>query len=231
MERVRVTKLTDDEIKQYIPYWEEEGLTMKQLKFVFFYCHSDFNAAKAYRTAYDMQHKSAKDLSRLGSISAKNPKIKRAIKRYLQEYLGVQKDKLECILFDILYAQATFLPSDIIDEDGNMIKPLKRLKKELQWCVAGIKTKWVKGVNEEEIKDENGEIQIVISECRIKQQEVELVDRDRAVEKLQKYINMINDVVEIKHSMTEETERKLDNMFSSSRVKIQEEGLKNELQN
>ena len=192
---IRDQIMTDEELKQAIPYWEEESLTFKQLKFIFYYCNTNFNAKEAYRIAYE-KDSLAPNLSTMANSTLRNPRVKTGIKRYLSEYLGVQKDKLECIIFDIYIAQATYLPSDIIDKNGMLIKgSLEEYPKELQWCIQSIETS----------ENASGSIKT----------KVKLVDRNQALLQLQKYVGMMDTTINVNHTVDSTSISELFNKYRS----------------
>lgn len=191
-------KVSIDDIERVIPYYSEEGLTPKELVFVYHYCTNDFKALDAYQMTYGGSKSTARRLS--ADALLKKPKIRRVIKRYLSELMGISKDKLTAEIFDIYYTQATFLPSDIIDENGKLKKPLKELSPSLQRCIDSIVVK----------KNATG----------IENTVIKLIDRSVAMEKLQQHINFCNNDVNIKHSLSSDMSEKLSNMFDSFRDSV-----------
>jgi phage terminase small subunit len=146
-------------------------LTKQQLEFVHNFIAQDFkNATQAYCKAYpDSSEESAR---RCASSLMSKPDIKRCIVLELESIMAESKIPLEKKLFETYIARAFYDISDILDDDGHLIKPMAELKRlGLSTCIDGIDIK----------PDKDGGEHVTYK----------LADKTEAQDKLQKYIQMI----------------------------------------
>jgi hypothetical protein len=145
-------------------------MTKARKSFVNFYIEQDFrNATGAYRRAYP----------RASEESARREASRLLTKVDIQEYMSsviaevLQRDKipLEKRILDTWMRRAFYDPAEIVDSKGALLHPLEELSKlQLSVCVEGIETRIIQGVETTKIK---------------------LADRDKSLEMLQRYIEMI----------------------------------------
>ncbi|MFA6079849.1 MAG: terminase small subunit [Candidatus Omnitrophota bacterium] len=156
-------------------------LTKQQLEFVHNFIAQDFkNAKKAYLNAYaDCSPDSAAPAA---SRLLTDCNIKRCIALELEATLAESKIPLEKKILEIYLARAFYDIADMVNDKGALICTMKELKeKGLSVCIDGIDIK----------PDKDGGEHYVYK----------LADRTEALDKLQKYIQMIKPIKqEIEHS-------------------------------
>jgi hypothetical protein len=151
------------------PVWWE-GLTGRRRLFVEYYCTDStcfLNATAAFYKAYNRPGKELSDLSIQSNAFRllKDPKIREAVNKLLRVRQNREDNLNEFKLFNLLKTLAFYNPSDIVNEYGNLKKPLAELG-ELAMCVAGIEP----GRNGTKIK---------------------LYDRTKAKEMLARYLELV----------------------------------------
>lgn len=167
-------QITDDDTA-----WDE-GLKGRNRNFVIFYCtdpdcfmngrRSYLKAFSKYKAGERVWEPSVEVADAASSRLLRNVKVKnscRALLRLLQP--DVDTDNATKLLHD-LAVQAMYNPADIIDDTGDLVKPLKEMG-DLAKCVNGIQwTKYGK--------------------------KVILVDRTRAQRNLLEYYNLVRELPE-----------------------------------
>lgn len=191
-------KVSIEEIEKVIPFYADERLTPNELIFLYHFCNNDFMPLEAYQATFGGARSRANRIK--AEALLKKQTIRRVIQRYLAERLGLQKDKLKAELFDLYYTQATFLPSDIINEEGELKTSLEKMPRNLQRCIESIITK----------KTPSG----------IKNVTIKLVDRSIAMDKLQQWVGFVQNDINVKHSIGDGVAEKLAGMFESLRNEI-----------
>jgi phage terminase small subunit len=174
-------------------------MTKARKNFVNYYIEQDFkNAAAAYQRAYPQA--SEESARREASRLLTNVDI--------QEYMGtviagvLRRDKipLEKRILDTWLKRAFYDPAEIVDGKGALLCPLEELSRQgLSICVEGI---------ENRINAQGVEI--------IK---VKLADRDKALEMLQQYIQMVKpqkQEIEI-NTISDEARRRLEVIFNAGK--------------
>jgi len=199
-------KITRAVLQKLMPFYEEEGLTDNQAKFVFYYVRTWFNRQAAYRLTFPKKAERLEKhkVNTLSYQIAKNPKVARVAKMFADQDISISKNVLENKIFDIWYNMATYLPSDIVDSDGALVDDIKNLPKGLQMCIKGISTKL------------HGDACMPIKT-------IEVQDRFRALQELAKYIKMTTDEVKVTHAVTPEVEKRLNGVFEKFREEIDNE--------
>lgn len=188
-------------LRKNFKFFKELKLKPKQIKFICYYCQLGFNATEAYKQA-GYKYKNNNSASATSSGMLRQPNIKKGIRMYLDEALGVFKDKLEKEIFDMLYRQMTYDPFMFINTDGSpKFKKPEDIKPEWRCCIKAIETKLY------------GQ-----SETRITK--ITLVDREQAVEKLAKYITMFKDTLEINWNITDSKRKELDDIYNNHKNEI-----------
>ena len=136
-----------DELKDVTPW--DEGLKVKERLFVLEMATSEENwlkPDKAYREIYKKYDKASQEFIYLDDRSAskganrmlKRPRVKEGLKRLLKQQ---QPDLDESNVYKVLHdmqLMAFYNPADIIDNDGQLKKPLHELG-DLAKCVKQIK--------------------------------------------------------------------------------------------
>lgn len=172
-----------DELKDWIPSIAEYDLKLKELRFLAAYIGNDFNGVEAYHACNSSERTKGpnqggccnKTAAKKAVGMLKNPKIQKALTAFMKEFIGDNKNKLEYLLLEQLYAQAFYKPSDIIDAKGQLVMDtLEDYPPNLQRCILGIETQM-------HPKDPNTTIT-----------KVKLADRDKARRELAAYINMMH---------------------------------------
>jgi predicted transcriptional regulator len=146
-------------------------LTKQQLEFVHNFIAQDFkNAQEAYRKAYpDCNIDSARSSA---SALLTNPNIKRCIALEIEASLAEAKIPLEKKILEMYLARAFYDIAEIVNDSGALVCTMRELKeKGLSVCIDGVDVK----------PDKDGGEHYVYK----------LADRTEALDKLQKYIQMI----------------------------------------
>jgi uncharacterized protein YwgA len=124
------------------------------------------------RTAQKIKNASEKTISDF----LRSAKGRSALKKYIENIIGETKDTLELKIIKLYMIQAFYNPADIIDDDGLLISPLADLG-DLAYCIEGIEKTYSRA----------GEIV----------KKVKLVNRDKALEQLARYINIMTDSLQV----------------------------------
>jgi len=154
------------------PVWWE-GLTGSRRLFVEHYCTDRtcfLNATAAYIKAFGRHGKEPTEQSIQSNSSRllRDPKVQAAISKLLRARQSGEDRLNEYRLLETLQQMAFYNPAEIIDEYGNLIKPINQMG-TLALCVSGIE------------KTKHGK--------RIK-----LYDRTKAMEMLGRYLDVIRPV-------------------------------------
>jgi len=146
-------------------------LTKSQLDFVHNFIANDFkNATQCYRNAYPDTSIEAATSSAARLLSSAN--IRTCIAIVLDAMMAEAKIPLEKRIFETWMARAFYDPSDILTDEGDLADTMQGLKKDgLSVCIEQI---------DKRIDKDGGEHPVYI-----------LADRTKALEMLQKYIQMI----------------------------------------
>ena len=159
--------------------WDDD-LKPKERAFVLAYCTDDkcfWNGTKAVQAFRDLDDASA---AVVASRLLKKESVKRAIKSLIESVQPeVDAENIYRLLHD-LFIQSSYNPADIIDDTGQLRKPIEQLG-DLAKCIA--------------------QIIPLSSQEGIFGARVVLADRAKAQTKLMKYYNLIRDAPEIKAEM------------------------------
>lgn len=159
-----------------------DRLSEKQKKAVDAYIENGFNVKDAAaKSGYN-----AASLSRW----LKTEKARVCLKDYTLFLIDNKKDVLEYRIIDIYITRAFYNPADIIDKDGFLITDDLKSLGPLACCVEGIETE-IKGVRI--IKDKDGNEK----EVKLIKKKVKLCDREKALEMLSRYMQLITDKMEV----------------------------------
>ena len=158
-------------LKTSSKYFKE--LRINQKVFVAHYCTNGHDAKKAALMA---GYKAAYASSSGGKLLA-DIKVKRAIKEFTEIYMGRLKDIIKVKTIETLKLRAFYKIGDILNSTGGLkVKDLEDLG-ELQVCVESIETKIINGIEQRTIK---------------------LANRERSLEALAKYTDILNnDIIDV----------------------------------
>lgn len=148
----------------------DRSIVARREAFVREYIANDFkNAAEAYRKAYKCSATAAiSSASRL----LKDENIQEMMANELSAALKIARIPMETQVVSLWVKRAFYDPADIIDSKGNLLYSLDELSKRgLSVCVEGIEPK----------PDRRGNVHYIIK----------LADRDKALEMLQRYAQII----------------------------------------
>jgi hypothetical protein len=145
-------------------------MTKARKNFVNFYIEQDFkNATAAYVRAYPRA--SEETARRNASRLLTKTDIQEYMSGVLSEIIKRERFPLERRILDYWTRRAFYDPAEIVDSKGALLRPLEELSRRgLSTCIEGIETRIIQGVETTKVK---------------------LVDRDKALEMLGKYIQMI----------------------------------------
>lgn len=175
----KLYKLSNADIVKLTPYLEEiqPPLTPKQRKFCYYYVISDFNkvlgAKYAGYSCGTKKHGKVDQNTRFRIITNENinkPYLKQAIDMVIEHEIK-DKSHIKKKLFDLLWKRANYDIAIFQDDEGEML-PLKDIPKEWRCVIDGTERKHY---------GKDGLISVVVAK---------LADRDKAIDKLDKYIQM-----------------------------------------
>lgn len=194
-----------EDLCRITPYLDDLNLTEKQRLFCWNYYYNGHNGVDAIEKAgYEVGVKGKKTQKSIAVVKTvmvneylNKPSIRAALKLIMENDTEILKMRIKHGIIDILQTMAAFNISDIIDDNGKLKMKLSEMPEELQKCIKNIKTRRV---------GKYGEIKI---------QEVELIDRTWAFEKLIKYVELIQDISEEgkKDKMPEDVKNNLEKFF------------------
>lgn len=151
----------------------DPALTQQRADFVRFYIEQDFrDATAAYQRAFDCTEKSANS----GAFRLlKDASIQDALSAELAAVLKEKRRPLEKRVLDTWMVRAFYDPTEILDLDGNLVIDEAELRKRgLHVCIDSINKK---------LNSQGDEYM-----------EYKLADRDKALDMLQKYIQMVKPI-------------------------------------
>jgi hypothetical protein len=186
--------ITDVELKKITPYLDdiEPKLTKKQRKFAYFYVMNNFNGTEACMNSGYRYKKNgdANAFYRVVAVENLNKlNIKDAVQKIIQHAIKDKKE-IEKELFTLMWHRANYDIKTFQNEDGTF-KLLSEIPDEWRCCIDGVERKYY---------GKNADVCVVVSK---------LADRDKAIDKLDKYIKMTNDIQEEKNELTNETMKEL----------------------
>jgi tetratricopeptide (TPR) repeat protein len=192
----KINTITKDQIEQSLKSIPSYPLlNNKQKLFVYLYTtnnYSEKTSLKIYEK--NVNYKNYKTWTNR-YLNQKN--VKKAISEYTIYLLGNEKEKLEKRLYDIYYKRAYYDISIFCNDDGSF-KPLSEIPKDWHCCIDNLSTQYYG-------KDATRKVV-----------NYKLCDRDKALDKLDKYIEFSINRQEIKHTfgLDEGTQNKLKTIFS-----------------
>jgi len=195
----KLYKLSNAEVLKITPYLDniQPKLTIKQRKFVYFYVMNDFNKIEAMKNA-GYNAKNTKDKDRLYRVMVceylTKPNINDAIAQVCKHAIK-SKIIIEKKLFDLLWRRAIYDILTFQNSDGSF-KALNDISESWRCVVDGTEIKFY---------GKDAQQKVIVSK---------LADRDKAIDKLDKYIQMTKDKAEdAKNELTDETMKELMDML------------------
>lgn len=162
----------------YLVLSPELKLNNREKMFIIEYCSNGFRLAEAAEAA-GFKAKINNDRVRFDYVGARimrKPAIKKAIADFLSNAIDTAKGRLEYQLLKYYHTRAFYNPAEIINDEGELLKPLTELG-HLAICVEGIIKKY------HNMGDTNVTTTII-----------KLADREKAMSQLAKYVDMVKDV-------------------------------------
>jgi len=173
----------------------KDGLKPKEMLFIAEYITNGFNATEAYMNSIAGKKTKRTSGGVEGHLTLKKAKIQASISKMFDYWLAEKKIKLERELCEILYKRATYDISTFVNDDGSF-KQFNDIEKEWHCVIDGTSTRYF---------GKDASTKVVITK---------LADRDSAIDKLDKYIQMTRETKEINISdMRKETEKELEDIF------------------
>lgn len=166
----------------YLVLSKSVKLNNRERMFIIEYCSNGFRQSAAAEAA-GYKPRIFNGRIRMDVVAARvlrKPAVAKAISDFMNRAIQVAKDRLEYQILKYYNTRAFYNPSDIINDEGELIRPLNQMG-DLAMCVEGIKVSY------------HGK------DCEVKSKAVQLCDREKALAQLAKYIGMINDVNLHKH--------------------------------
>ncbi len=174
MENKEKNKISLTVAKKVIPEWEKLKLKPKEIKFLTIYINNGFNGTEAYLNSIARSGTSKEAAKTEGGYTLRKPHISKAFKLWKEMYIEVSKEMLEPAIVEQLKRRAFYDIAIFQDDDGEM-RPLSEIPEEWRCCVDGTERKYY---------GKDADVCVVVSK---------LADRDKAMEKLSKYIGMIEE--------------------------------------
>lgn len=189
-------ELIINNLKKSYPFFRDLKLKPRQIRFIYHYCTS-LNGIQSLKQA-GYKAKTDKSYAVTASRMLNQVNVKKAIRLFFDIVLDQYKEKLEKEIFDIVYRMMTYDPAMFIKKDGTPnFDKLEDIPGEWRCCIKSIKTR-------------------AYGKDAIQITELELVDREQAIEKLAKYITMFNETLDINHKfkVSDEDKKRLAIIFN-----------------
>ena len=182
-------------------------------RFCYEYFASGFRLVDSFRTiAGDLGNGTPDEVLRRAKMYANRGPVVKAMKVLVDYFLQDRKLVYAPKILSVLEAQAFYDPAEIINDEGDLLKPLSQLDPHLRWCIKGIETKFFG-------KDADRSATIVV-----------LVDRTVALDKLARYIalfsgegqttinvqNNVQNTTNVTHVLPEESRARLRDIFNGA---------------
>lgn len=196
-EKIDVRKFSVMKLKKYFPFFEELKLTPKQIKFIVAYAESDFKTREAFRAA-GYKAKNENTMDALISQTLRIVKVNEGLRKYIDARLGDTKKTLDQKLIDTLYRRA-FYDSGIFFNEKGRVLPLDEIPAEWRCCIDGVERKFYG-------KDADTEVVVY-----------KMADKEKSLNHLIKFMNIIKDDNNFHLHMSKETEDKLKDIFDRGR--------------
>ncbi len=176
-----------------------DKLNPKYIMFVANYITNGFNGTEAYMKSVARKGTKPGGVTQDVNRLLENPSIKQAIQIVIDEWLGEKKLKLEKQIIETLTARAFYDINMFIHQDGSpKFSKIEDVPEQWRCVIDGIESKAYG-------KDANV-VKIVLK----------LADRERAIEKLSKYIELYKESEKQELLMTDETAKRLASIFRPS---------------
>jgi hypothetical protein len=177
---------------------KKEKVKLSHIKFVVEYLNNGMNAGQAYLKHVAKKPDITMDTAYTnGCLLLRNPKIREALRIVITDWLEEKRGKLEKELIDVLYRRA-FYDISIFQNENGEFKELEDIPNEWRCCVDGVEKKYYG-------KDATTSVIIL-----------KLADRDRAIDKLDKYIQMTKEL-SVDVGLTKDTVKSLDEIFNQNK--------------
>lgn len=139
--------------------------------FIYTYFATGFDLMKAFTTAWpDVKGTIERPIHSEAQLVLGRSDVIKGLKSLVDYFLAERRIVLAPKILDVLEAQAFFDIGDLIDDDGELVKPLHEMTREQRLCIKGIETKFY-GKNAD-----------------VSQKVVTLVDRQQSLDKLARFI-------------------------------------------
>jgi len=187
-----IYNMSNAELKKITKYLDDLGLNNRQRRFAYFYVLNDFKGADAARKAGYTYKGNKSEANIMTSIACQNKSkanIREAINRIIDHKKRDVKE-IEKRLHDLWWKRASYDISTFINEDGEF-KQLKQIPKAWRCCVDGI---------EKKVYGKDANVKVVVAK---------LADRDKAIDKLDRLINMTGNDKEESNTISNEVMKSL----------------------
>lgn len=178
---------------------KKDNIKLSTIRFLAEYLTNGNNGTRAYQSQV---RRNANDnvAGLMASKILSRDKIKEVLVLLLNKFLEEKKIILRKQIIEVLTEQAFYNPTDIINNNGELIvENLKDLPENLQRVIEGIEVKY------------HGK------DATRKTTTVKLTDRHKSIEKLMRYLEMINEQVNVK--MNKAAEDRLKDIFGDGKKK------------
>ena len=175
IEKVKDIKIS--ELKKITPYLDDLELPPRMRKFAWYYVFNGFCPSDAaVQAGYNTKNKVS--LSVIASQNLNKVRIKEAIKRIIENAISIEKGTLEKKIFEAYWKRAFYDINTFQNKDGSYI-PLDKIPEADRVVVDNV---------EEKYWGKDADTKTVV---------LKLANRDTALDKLSKYIGIMNDKLDL----------------------------------
>lgn len=160
--------------KKVIPEWKKLKLKPKEIMFLSLYINNGFNGRQAYLDSIAREGTTIEAATTQANQTLRKPNVSAAFTAWKELYIEVTKEMLEPAILNQLKKRAFYDILTFTDSDGNF-KQLNEIEDEWRCCIDGVERKYY---------GKDADVCVVVSK---------LADRDKAMDKLEKYIDMIKE--------------------------------------
>ena len=193
-----VKNIKNDIGKDLYTKLKKEKVKLSHIKFIAEYLNNGMKPSEAYLKYVATKPDTTKSTAYTeGCNLLKKPKIREAIRIVITDWLEEKRGKLERELIDTLYRRA-FYDISIFQNENGEFKEIEDVPVEWRCCVDGVEKKYYG-------KDATTSVIIL-----------KLADRDRAIDKLDKYIQMTKEL-SVDVGLTKDTVESLDKIFNQNK--------------
>lgn len=183
----------------FLRFRNELKLSLKEIAFVAEYTRNGFNGTAAFMSTIARKNASRDSASVQACELVKIKRVRDAVGLIVESYIAEKKTHIEQQILRVLYARAFYDPDMFLDRQGRFRhQNLSDIPEQWRCCIDGIETK-AYGKNAERLVTT-----------------YKLADREKAAEKLAKYIGMFKETAPtVNINITRDTRSTLEQIFNN----------------